>query len=160
MLDMVTSDSVMASKPTPIISDVDALFRRGVEALEYERFEEAAALLKQAVNLAPDWPEAFLGLGIARTRLLQIPEAIEALETAIRLAPRSFYPHFRLAQLYLRVGVPTKARQEIDRAMEVSENSEQRRLARELRAIDTRQGAKRIWRPDFSLFSKLRKRDR
>jgi tetratricopeptide (TPR) repeat protein len=150
----------MASKPTPIISDVDALFRRGVEALEYERFEEAAALLKQAVNLAPDWPEAFLGLGIARTRLLQIPEAIEALETAIRLAPLNFYPHFRLAQLYLRVGVPTKAKQEIDRALEVSENSEQRRLARELRAIDARQGAKRIWRPDFSLFSKLRKRDR
>jgi hypothetical protein len=51
-------------KPTPIIRDADQLLRRGIEVLEHDRFEEAAGLLQQAVDLAPDSPMASLALGI------------------------------------------------------------------------------------------------
>ena len=61
------------TKPTPIIRDAEQLLRRGIDALEHDRFEEAAGLLKQAVDLAPESPMASLALGIALVRLLRIP---------------------------------------------------------------------------------------
>src|SRR5258708_23073467 len=79
-------------KPTPIIRDAEQLLRRGIEALEHDRFEEAAGLLQQAVDLAPESPMASLALGIALGRLLRIPQATAALENAIALHPRAFHP--------------------------------------------------------------------
>jgi len=152
-----TDLTVKANRPTPIVRDAQSLLRRGVEALEHDRFEEANVLLKQAAELAPKSPDVFLALGIAQTRLLMIPEAVTALETAIGLAPDNFYSHFRLAELYMRVGVPTKAKEELDRAMKLSENTEQRRMVREMLAIDARRAAKRAWRPDFSRLIRKRR---
>ena len=100
-------------KPTPIIRDADQLLRRGIEALEHDRFEEAARLLQQAVDLAPDSPMASLALGITLCRLLRIPEATAALENAIALDPQAFYPHFRMAELYMRVGLVAQAEEEL-----------------------------------------------
>ena len=69
---------VADKKPTPIIRDADHLFRRGIDALEHDRFEEAAGLLQQAVVQESQLPMAWLGLGIALGRLLRIPEATAA----------------------------------------------------------------------------------
>lgn len=150
----------MAKRPTPLFRDAEALLRQGIQALDYERLEEAAALLIQATQLAPESADAFLALGITLTRLLRIPEAAEALERAIVLAPENFYPHFRLAQVYLRVGVPTRAREELDKAMQLSETPEQRKWVRELLAADATRGARRAWRPDFTRLGRLWKGDK
>ena len=80
---------VVGNKPTPIIRDAEQLLRRGIDALEHDRFEEAAGMLKQAVDLAPESPMASLALGIALVRLLRIPEATAALENAIALDPEA-----------------------------------------------------------------------
>lgn len=149
--------TVKTDRPTPIVRDAQTLLRRGIEALERDHFEEANVLFKQAAELSPQSPDVFLALGIAQTRLLLIPEAVTALETAIGLAPANFYPHFRLGELYMRVGVPTKAKEELDRAMELSENTEQRRMVREMMAIDARRAAKRAWRPDFGRLVRKRR---
>ena len=82
-------------------------------------------------------------------KLLEIPQAMCSLEEAVRLAPESFYPRLRLAELYMRVGVPTRAKEEIERAMDVSETPEQRAMARRLLAIDAERSARRAWRPNF-----------
>jgi tetratricopeptide (TPR) repeat protein len=139
-------------KPTPIIRDADQLLRRGIEALEHDRFEEAAGLLQRAVDLAPDSPMASLALGITLCRLLRIPEATAALENAIALDPQAFYPHFRMAELYMRVGLVAQAEEELTRAMDLSTSDYERRLVRELRAIDRKRAPRRIWRPDFAGF--------
>lgn len=143
---------VADKKPTPIIRDADHLFRRGIDALEHDRFEEAAGLLQQAVDLTPESPMASLGLGIALCRLLRIPEATAALENAIALDPQAFYPHFRMAELYLRVGLVAQAEEELTRAMDLSTSDYERRLVRELRAIDRKRAPRRVWRPDFAGF--------
>jgi len=137
-------------KPTPIIRDAEQLLRRGIDALEHERFEEAAGLLRQAVDLAPQSPMASLALGIALCRLLRIPEATAALENAIALDPDAFYPRFRMAELYMRVGLVAQAEEELTRAMDLSTSDYERRLVRELRAIDRKRAPRRIWRPDFT----------
>src|SRR5260370_16288566 len=105
MQSAISQDEGLAvdKKPTPIIRDAEQLFRRGIDALEHDRFEEAAGLLKQAVDLAPESPMASLALGIALVRLLRIPEAPAALENAIALDPQGFYPHFPIPDLHMRV---------------------------------------------------------
>jgi len=137
-------------KPTPIIRDADQLLRRGIDALEHDRFEEAAGLLRQAVDLAPESPMASLALGIALVRLLRVPEATAVLENAIALDPEAFYPHFRMAELCMRVGLVAQAEEELTRAMDLSTCDYERRLVRELRAIDRKRAPRRIWRPDFA----------
>ncbi|HEY2106275.1 MAG TPA: tetratricopeptide repeat protein [Candidatus Binataceae bacterium] len=140
----------MGKPPTPIVRDADALLRRGIEALEREHHEEAVVLLRQAVNLAPESADGFLALGIALMRTLQMQAAMAALETAIVLAPDAFYPRLRMAELYMRVGVPTRAREELNRAMDLSQSAEQRQMVRALNAVEAARAPKRAWRPDFS----------
>ena len=143
---------VAGKKPTPIVRDAEQLLRRGIDALEHDRFEEAAGLLQQAVDLAPQSPMASLALGIALGRLLRIPEATAALENAIALDPQAFYPHFRMAELHMRVGLVAQAEEELTCAMDLSTSDYERRLVRELRAIDRKRAPRRIWRPDFTGF--------
>jgi tetratricopeptide (TPR) repeat protein len=150
--------TVAQKKPTPIVRDAEALFRRGVEALERDHFEEAAGSLQQAANLAPDSAPIQLALGIALLRLVDVCGAMNALERATELEPEGFYPHFRLGELYLRIGVPTKAREQLQRAIDLSSNSEERRMVRELIAIDDKRAARRIWRPNFAAL--LRKKSK
>ncbi len=140
----------MARRPTPIVRDADVLLRRGMEAVEYGRIEEAVGMLRQASEIEPDSHDVFLVLGIALIRAVEMSEAIAALETAITLDPKSFYAHFRLAEAYLRVGVPTRGKEYLDQAMQLSESVEQRKMVRELLALDAKRGARRIWRPDFT----------
>jgi tetratricopeptide (TPR) repeat protein len=139
----------VAKRPTPIIRDVDALLRNGLDLIERNRFEQAASLLRQAAGLQPDTAMVQLALGIALGRLLRIPEATAALERAAELDPTGFYPRFRLGELYLRIGLPTRAQEELQRAMDLSTDTEQRQMVRNLLAADARRDAKRAWRPNF-----------
>src|SRR5258708_35122767 len=111
-------DPAMEGKrPTPIVRDAQALLLRGIDALERNHIDEAVGLLRQSVQLDADSFYGHLGLGIALTKALEIPAAEAALETAIRLQPTNFYAHLRMAQLYQRVGVPTKAKEELRSAL-------------------------------------------
>jgi tetratricopeptide (TPR) repeat protein len=147
----VQEQLAMAHKgPTPIIRDAEALLRRGIEELEFERIETAVGLLRQAAALDPELPYVWLALGIALMRAHEMHEALSALERAIAAEPDAFFPHFRLAELYLRIGVPTRAREELRRAMDLSASAEQRQMVRQLLKIDDQRNARRAWRPDFN----------
>jgi tetratricopeptide (TPR) repeat protein len=152
-----TALSEMANPPTPIVRDPDALLRRGIEALERERHEEAVVLLRQAVGVDGQSADGFLALGIALMRTQRMQEAMAALERAIELAPQAFFPRLRMAELYMRVGVPTRAKEELDRAMELSQSPEQRQMVRTLMSVEAQRAPKRIWRPDFTRLLKGRK---
>jgi Flp pilus assembly protein TadD len=141
---------VVDRKPTPIIRDAEQLLRRGIDALEHDRFEDAAGLLRQASDLAPESSMASLALGIALVRLLRIPEATAALKNAIALDPQGFYPRFRMAELYMRVGLVAQAEEELTHAMDLSTSDYERKLVRELSALDRKRAPRRIWRPDFA----------
>jgi len=149
--------SEMAKPPTPIVRDAQAVLQRGIEALERERHEEAVVLLRQAVALDEQAADGFLALGIALMRTMRMQEAMAALERAVELAPRAFYPRLRMAELYMRLGVPTRAKQEMDCAMELSQTPEQRQMVRTLMGAEAQRAPKRIWRPDFSRLLRPRK---
>src|ERR1700675_3700543 len=89
-----SQDSTMATKrPTPIVRDADALLRRGIEAVEFNRIEEPVAVLRQAAERAPDSHDVELVFGIALMRAIEMQGAIAAFEAAIALNPNSFFAH-------------------------------------------------------------------
>lgn len=141
----------MANKrPTPIIRDADTLLSRGIEAVEFDRIDEAVGMLRQAAQLAPDSHDVQLVLGIALMRAIDLSGAIAAFETAIALEPGSFFAHFRIAEAYMRVGVPTRAKEYLNQAMQLSQTQEQRQMVRQLLSLEAKVAPRRAWRPDFS----------
>jgi len=141
----------MATKrPTPIIRDADALLARGIAAVEYDRIDEAVGVLRQAAELVPDSHDVQLVLGIALMRAINLSAAIAAFETAIGLDPKSFFAHFRIAEAYMRIGVPTRAKEYLSQAMQLSQTHEQRQMVRQLLSLEAKVAPRRAWRPDFS----------
>ncbi len=146
-----TQELEMANKrPTPIVRDADALLTRGIEAVEYDRIEEAVGVLRQAAELAPDSHDVQLVLGIALMRAIELSGAIAAFETAIELQPRSFFAHFRMGEAYMRVGIPGTAKEYLSQALQLSTTKEQRDMVRKLLSLERARAPRRAWRPDFS----------
>lgn len=158
MIATETEQQAMAQskRPTPIVRDADLLLRRGIEAIEYDRIEEALGVLRQAAEIAPESPEVTLVLGIALMRGMEMQEALNVLESAVTLAPESFYARFRLGECFMRIGVPTRAREELRVAMDLSKSAEERQMVRKLLSIEDARNSKRVWRPDF--MARLRRR--
>jgi tetratricopeptide (TPR) repeat protein len=142
--------SMDGKRPTPIVRDAHALLVRGIDALERNHIDEAVGLLRQTVELDPDSFYGQLALGIALTKALQIPAAEQALESAIRLEPKNFYAHLRMAELFQRVGVPTKTEEELRIALDLAQTAEEKKIARDLLGTEERRDPRRAWRPDFS----------
>ena len=142
--------SMDGKRPTPIVRDAHALLVRGIDALERNHIDEAVGLLRQTVELDADSFYGQLALGIALTKALQIPAAEQALEAAIRLEPKNFYAHLRMAELFQRVGVPTKTEEELRIALDLAQTAEEKKIARDLLGTEERRDPRRAWRPDFS----------
>jgi tetratricopeptide (TPR) repeat protein len=136
-------------RPTPIVRDAHALLLRGIDALERNHLDEAVGLLRQTVGLDASSFYGQLALGIALTKALQIPEAQQALEAAIDLEPRNFYAHLRMAELYQRIGVPKKAKEEFQIALDFATTAEEKKIARDMITAEERREPRRAWRPDF-----------
>jgi len=83
-----------------------------------------------------------------RTQRMQ--EAMAALQRAIEADPQGFFPRLRMAELYMRIGVPTRAKEQLERAMDLSRTAQQRQMVRTLMSVEAQRAPKRIWRPDFS----------
>jgi tetratricopeptide (TPR) repeat protein len=145
-------------RPTPIVRDSHALLLRGIDALERNHIDEAVGLLRQSVDLDNQSFYGHLALGIALTKALEIPAAEQALEIAIELDPRNFYAHLRMAELFQRVGVPTRTKEELQLALNLAQTTEEKKIARDLLAAEERRDAKRAWRPDFTKLLKWRKK--
>jgi Tfp pilus assembly protein PilF len=137
-------------RPTPIVRDAHTLLVRGIDALERNHIDEAVGLLRQTVQIDAHSFYGHLALGIALTKALEIPEAESALKTAISLEPKNFYAHLRMAELFHRVGLPTRMKEELKIALDLAETAEQKKIARDLLSSEERRNPRRAWRPDFT----------
>jgi tetratricopeptide (TPR) repeat protein len=151
-------DSMAGKRPTPIVRDAHTLLVRGIDALERNHIEEAVGLLRQSIELDADSFYGHLALGIALTKGLEVPAAEAALEAAIKLDPKSFWAHFRLAELYLRVGVPPRAKEELQIALDLAQTSEEKKIARDRLHAEQKRDPLRAWRPDFAGLLRRKKR--
>lgn len=92
----------MASAP---ISEAEAKYYLGDLLLHTNRLDEAAALLREALNLNPQLPMAYASLGMVRVRQRDFPEAVRLLRRAIELAPENYLAHYYYAYGLSRQGM-------------------------------------------------------
>ena len=82
--------------------------RAGIHG-EQNELEAALADLERAVQLRPDFAEAWSDLGVVRRNLLDDAGALNAFERAVRIDPKNGKTQFRLGSEYLHSGKPRLA---------------------------------------------------
>jgi tetratricopeptide (TPR) repeat protein len=80
--------------------------------------------LKSAIKLNPQLGDAYLYLGILCSDIGDFSAAVTALQKAVELTPLPEDAHYRLAQLYRRMGETEKANQEIAQFKRVAEQKD------------------------------------
>lgn len=91
-------------------TNVHAWSGKGYALLKLGRMPEAIEALETTVRLGPDLANGWINLGEAQMRNLNPGRAIQALEKAITLAPEAMDARLFLAQSYIGVRLPVKAR--------------------------------------------------
>ena len=86
-----------------------------------ENFEGAETELKTALELDPHLGNAYLQLGILRSERQDFSGAITAFQNAVETTPLPDEAHYRLAQVYRRMGEAEKAGKEIELFKQISE---------------------------------------
>jgi tetratricopeptide (TPR) repeat protein len=90
-----------------------------------EQLTFAEAQLKTAVDLDPHFGDAYLELGILASQKGDLPKAIGYLQKAVANTPLPDDAHYRLAQVYRRMGEMEKARRETELYKQASEKKHQ-----------------------------------
>jgi tetratricopeptide (TPR) repeat protein len=80
---------------------------------------------RKAIELDPHFGNAYLQLGILRSERKDFAGAIDALQKAIAYTPVSDEAHYRLAEVYRRMGDAEKARQQTALYKQISEQKAQ-----------------------------------
>lgn len=111
-----------------------ALWKRAMNSGDTSSLQRAEALLGKAVNLAPNFAEARLQLGILQFDRGDTSAAIGNYEKTAALNPQLAEPHFRLAAAYKRAGEQGKADRELALYKEAlkAETAEEERKRHEL----------------------------
>jgi tetratricopeptide (TPR) repeat protein len=128
--------------------DAAPFFRDGMKQLGMGEPGKAIAMFSRALESAPDFTEAHIGLGLAQALTNSIYPALDRLEHAAKLGPDNFAAHFTLAQLNFKLRIPQKGYAAAERALQCVRSIEQRkmltRLLKEERARE-RNGISRPW---------------
>jgi curved DNA-binding protein CbpA len=100
-------------------------FRRGMEALEQDKFDEAARLLAEAASLEPREARYRAQFGRALTFLPNSRRIAESeLQAAVAMEPNNSAFRVMLAELYQRVGLRRRAETEAARALSNDPNNQ------------------------------------
>ncbi len=87
----------------------------------HEKFDAIESELKTAIALDPHLGDAYLQLGALRSEREDYPGAIAALQKAVENTELPDEAHYRLAQVYRRMGEEEKARKEIEQFKQITE---------------------------------------
>jgi len=96
------------------------LYLRAKVYTEQNEVEKAAAQLKEAVSLRPDFAEAWSDLGQARKTLLDDAGALAAFQRAVELSPDDAVAQYRLGAEYLREAKTKEAIQHLQEALRLN----------------------------------------
>jgi tetratricopeptide (TPR) repeat protein len=138
--------------PTRRALSTEALncFQEGLAKLQAAEPAEALNLLCRTVELAPQFPEARICLGLAYALTHNIYPAIDHLEMAGQLDPDSFAAHYTLAQLRFKLRVPQKGYEAAEKALRCVITIEQRKMLADLLKEERARHHNGIERPWFS----------
>ena len=94
------------------------LLQRARDSIRAGQYASAEGFARQAAAMEPDDPEVFGILGIALSRANRNPEALEAFQRAIALAPHDAKGYYNLAAHYYSIGAQDEAAAEARKALD------------------------------------------
>jgi tetratricopeptide (TPR) repeat protein len=113
-------------------AEVRVSFQEGLECLNHGEAGEAARYFERALELAPEFADGHVALGIAYAVEARVYPALDHLELAAQLEPENFYAHLKLGQLFFKLRVPQKGYEAMRRALDCSSTMAERRLVSEM----------------------------
>jgi tetratricopeptide (TPR) repeat protein len=131
-------------------SEAIACLQEGVEQLQAGDAEAALATLSHSIELAPDFGEAHVFVGLANALSSRIYPAIDHLELATRLQPDNFATHYTLAQLNFKLRIPQKGYEAAENALRCIRTLEQRKILTQLLKEERARERNGIARPWFN----------
>ncbi len=91
--------------PAPVAPrSAEAEYNKGLEAKSAKRFSEAIAVFRRAVDIRPNFPEAWNELGFALRQTGQFAEALKAYDQALRFRPDFPEALEYLGETYVKMG--------------------------------------------------------
>ena len=88
----------------------DVEYDKGLRAKENKRYTEAISGFRRAVDLRPEFPEAWNELGFALRQTGQYAEALKAYDQALRIRPNFPEALEYLGEAYVKLGRTDEAR--------------------------------------------------
>lgn len=93
------------SVPAPVaLRSAETEYNKGLQAKAAKRFAEAAGDFRRAVDIRPNFPEAWNELGFASRQTGQFAEALKAYDQALRLRPDFPEALEYLGEAYVKLG--------------------------------------------------------
>jgi tetratricopeptide (TPR) repeat protein len=99
-------------------ADPNALFSEGTKYLRQGRMQDAITAFSQAIDLKPDFAEAFINRGLAHYMSENYPEAEEDFLAVLEIRPDDQKANNNLAVVYYRLERYEEAAVYLDRALE------------------------------------------
>jgi Tfp pilus assembly protein PilF len=112
-------NAALANVPKPAAE----LYRRGVEHARKNEHQQAADLLKMAVEAHPNFPLALSELGVTYLKLKQPQKAAEALGAALRLAPEDHQALIAYGRALLDLQRLSESEEQFRKALKKNESS-------------------------------------
>lgn len=100
--------------------DINILALLGAALGDLRRYEEAEAILTQAIELAPTFSQPYVDLGSLLAQQQRVEEAIPLLEKALRLDDKLEEAHFQLGKAFAQLGHGAAADAAFERSFALS----------------------------------------
>jgi len=106
----------VAPRPSaPVTTPAEEEYNKGIRAKRSKEWSVATASFRKAVQLKPDYAEAWNELGYALRNSGNYPDSIKAYDEALRLKPRFPEALEYLGEAYVKMGRLDDARQVLER---------------------------------------------
>ena len=109
------NESVSPRWSAPATTPAEDEYAKGMRAKRAKEWSVAGAAFRKAVELKPDFPEAWNELGYAYRHLGNYPESVKAYDEALRLKPRFPEALEYLGEAYVKMGRLDDARKVLER---------------------------------------------
>ncbi|HXH49086.1 MAG TPA: tetratricopeptide repeat protein [Terriglobia bacterium] len=143
-----TTECIEPRSTTPPM-EVSRKFSEGLELMNHGEPAAAAKCFEQIVEMAPEYADAHVGLGIAYAVSGNIYPALDRLEEAVNLEPDNFFAHFKLGQLQFKLHVPKRGYEEMQKALDCATSIEERKLVGQLIHEQKQREQKGLARPTW-----------
>src|SRR5262249_31483157 len=103
---------------------------RDPQTLPRDVLRERIADLERAVTSNPESADLWTCLGMGYAMDFQVHRSVNALETAVRLAPEHFWARFKFAELHYRLRALDVAEEATIRALDLASNHLENAISR------------------------------